>query len=282
LGVALFAAAALSTPALAVVAQSVSVSFDPTPDQVANGDSVQQISGVSDLNGPITDAIAASIVGNGFSAVGSVGPFGDLGMEGRASVVGQMRAQVDIGSNDFINLFATPREARLNFIIDGGEFNFIAGDGSDLRVVLTIEMDRDTVFQTGFRLTTGADIINPEFDLIGQDIGFIRPRPTTVEVPFAFGSVSLGLIQPNQRFSVDYQMSILADIEGFAEVVNFAFSDPFNVSGFGEFPTVTFSDDVQAVPLPPTAPLLLGALAAAGLVGRRRARACAPPSDAVR
>ncbi|MEQ9123346.1 MAG: hypothetical protein RIM80_12355, partial [Alphaproteobacteria bacterium] len=224
LGLAMFAVAALPETARAVIVQEVGVSFDPTPDQVANGDGALQIRGVTDLNGPITDAITASIVGNGFSAVGSVGPFGDLGMEGRASVVGQMRAQVDIESNDFVNLFATPREARLNFIIDGGEFNFIAGAGSDLRMALTIAMDRDTVFQTGFRLTTGADIVNPEFDLIGQDIGFIRPRSTSVEIPFAFGSVSLGLIQPNQRFSVSYQASIIANIEGFAEVVNFAFS----------------------------------------------------------
>lgn len=268
--IATLASAALASQAQALVTQTVNVSFDPTPDQIVNGDDVTDGATISNAGGPIVDAITASIAGDRFSAIGSVGQFGDLGLQGVLFRTGEMRAQVDIEADEFINPFATAQEAQINFIIDGGEFQMVAGDGSTIELQLTISRDNQTVFQTGFDLTAiGGFGVDTDFQPFGADIGAFQPSSSTVEIPFAFGSASLGVIQPNQRFSIDYQIVIVAETVGFGEIVRFEFSDPFNVSGFGDFPTVTFSD-AQAVPVPATAPLLLGALGLFGLIHRRR------------
>lgn len=276
--------AAFTLPAAAVTRQQVIVQFDPTPDDAFNSDETRDSDDINDAPPNAIDRALLAQIGvrdsNGirqtpFVATGSVGEFGQLGVEGQTGAVGELDTQVFIESDDFVNITGRAQQARANFIIDGGRFEMIAGAGSLMEFALTVRKDFDTVFQTAFEFLAPAVGSPNQLTLFGEDIGIVQSDIFEVEIPLAFVSADLGVIQPNERFALSYQLDITATVVQFAEVVEFEFSDPFGVDlGDSVFPTVEFSD-VQAVPSPPTAPLLLGAVGVFGLLTRRRNRTTA-------
>lgn len=261
----------------ALTRQQVIVQFDPTPSDAFNSDETRDSDAVDDSAGPINRSITAAIntAANGrFAAVGSVGEFGNLGIQGQLASPGELDTQVFIESDGFQNLTGRAQSAQLNFIIDGGRFDMIAGEGSLIEFGLTIRKDSDVVFRTAFEFEsldgTGS---NNELRLFGEDIGLQRDGLSGLDMDFVFGTADLGVILPSEQFAISYQVDITGTVESFSEFMLFEFSDPFSVSGFQEFPTVTFSD-IAAVPLPATGPLAALALGAfaVGAVRRRERR----------
>lgn len=258
----------------ALTRQQVIVQFDPTPDDAFNNDETRASDAVDDSGGPINRSITASITdspGGRFTAVGSVGEFGNLGIAGRLSSPGELDAQVVIENDGFQNLSGRAQSAQLLFIIDGGRFDMIAGEGSLLEFSLSIRKDFDVVFQTAFEFESLDDTgLNNELRLFGEDIGLQRDGAAGIDMDFVFGTADLGVIQPNEQFEISYQVDITGTVAAFSEFMLFEFSDPFTVSGFQEFPEVVFSD-VAAVPLPAAGPIAAVALSvfAVGAVRRR-------------
>jgi len=56
--------------------------------------------------------INANIAGGFGSAVGSVGTFGDLGVQAYLHGLGRLTSQISIYSDEFVNPFSSPRHAR--------------------------------------------------------------------------------------------------------------------------------------------------------------------------
>jgi len=261
-----------ASSASALTRQQVIVQFDPTPDDAFNSDETRDSDSIDDSGGPIDQSITAQIGGPGgaFFARGSVGEFGNLGVEGNLRIPGELDSQVFIESDGFQNISGKAQSAALNFIIDGGRFAMIAGEGSLLEFSLTIRKDFDVVFQTAFEFesldNTG---VNNELRLFGEDVGVVQNSFGQLDMDFSFNTADLGVIQPNEQFGISYQLDITGTAESFSEIFIFEFSDPFDVTGFGDFPTVEFSD-LAAVPLPAAAPMMAFAFGALAFAASRR------------
>ena len=267
-------ASAWTAPAGALTRQQIIVQFDPTPDDTSNNDEIRDDDSVDNGgSGDIPrDLIADVSTGDGrASASGSVGRFGDLGVQGATSAVGEIDTQVFIESDEFLNITGRPQRATANFIIDGGRVVLVAGEDSLVEFTLTIRKDFDVVFQTAFEYRAVNQFgTENELLLFGTDIGITEINQNTVEIPFAFESADLGIIQPNEQFEISYQLDITTTINEFSEVAIVEFSDPFGVDLGGPFANAVQFADVNAVPLPATAPLLAGAFGLLAFAARRR------------
>ena len=266
---------ALVGPAHALTVQQVIVSFDPTPDDPFNNDEVRDDERIDDSSGPIDRSILASIndPDGRFSGQGSVGEFGNLGVFGGLGRTGAFDTQIFIENDDFQNISGKAQQASLQFVIDGGSFFMIAGQDSVIDFALTVRKDFFPVYQSGFEYRSTTPFGgNNQLTTFGADLDLQTNNPFELEMPVNFETVDLGIIQPNEQFAISYQLDITVTGVDFVEVLGFEFSDPFAVSGFGEFPTVSFSDAPQAVPLPATAPLAAAAIGMLVLARRRRRR----------
>gem|GEM_PF-3397898 len=269
------AVAALAAPAYAVTRQQVIVEFDPTPNDSSNGDETRADDAIDDTSGPIDRSILAGIQdpGGRFQAQGSVGEFGNLGLFGSSSLVGELDTQIFIESDAFQNITGKAQQAEARFIIDGGRFFMFAGQDSLIDFTLTVRKDFDVVYQSAFEYQSFFDPnlgFQNRLTTFGTDLDIQTNSPFEIEIPVNFETADLGIIQPNEQFEISYQLDITMTTVAFAEIMGFEFSDPFEVSGFGEFPEVSFSDVPRAVPLPASAPLAVAAIGALMLVRRRR------------
>lgn len=254
----------------AAIRQQVFLGFDPDPtvigDEINDGDIIE---GATEAD--IDRALIASIAGPGFSASGSVGEFGNYGVNGTIFTRGELRAQVVIEADVSTPPFGSPRDAEANFIIDGGELSFLAGPLSTLELTLTLIADSDFVFQTGIELVGDGAAGNPSFATFGADIGAVRDPSLgwRINIPFSFQSVDLGVLSPGQTLDFSYQLDIVATIEDYAEVVAFEFEDPLTIEPPPAGPE-SLRAGIAPVPLPAAGWLLAPAVALLGL--RQRCR----------
>lgn len=221
-------------------------------------------------------SLLASLNASGYSALGSVGLFGALGVTGFHFDPGRLETQVVISDDAIANPFSVPMRAVASFIIDGGIFDLIAGS-SDPTMPASLEWQLDVfsdalggVFGPHFQsfLTLESDdFTNVTLSGGGAPVGAFKTTPggTRVEMPFSFQSLDLGTIPGGGVIDLQYVMGIRTRAE-VAEGVFFEFSDPLDVQGVSPF-------SVQFLPVPEPA-ALMGLLATAASLHslRRRTR----------
>lgn len=252
--------------------------FDPFNGVNANAGTRLTAPTPDDLTTDVFDTI--NDPGGLFRATASIGRFGALGIEARQLSRGELTTQVFIADDGISNLLGTAQRIEASFIIDGGEFTLVAGDGGtgmpsflewQLDITSRIDGRRAGAFQAGGRLES-SDFSRPTLTTFGTDIGaaFTSPTSSTVEIPFGFYSFEIGTLPANGVLELEYLVTIRSEAQ-VAEVVNWQFSDPLMVDGEGP---VTI--DMLPIPEPGTALLVLGGLV--GLATRRRpnARATRP------
>jgi len=274
----------LSLSGHALVTQSVNAQYTPASGPVVNdSDSVDNTA-----TGSIDRNILASIRGSFGNASASAGVFGDVGVE--AFFVGgdgdSLSTSVRIESDEFVNLTGVPQRAVASFIIDGGLIDMTAGLGSTVEYSISI---------TSFVFDAAGDVFDlAGFDSVGllestdpfgssadftpslADIGATQVSPTRVEIPLSLQSFDVGvfeggIVPAGGHVELTYLLRFASSVQGFAEGIFWEFSDPGNIEGFGDFPTVEFTPvgDV-GVPEPATAALLALAALLAGVCRRTR------------
>lgn len=264
----------LAGPTHADVTQRVTLILDDEMGNRLDSDSDE----VSVMTGePITREIFASLPdvmgAEGYASVGSVGRFGQLGVQSELFRPGRLVNQVIIESDEHVNLTGRPQNAVANFIIDGGSASMIADVGSTLELQINIEalIFQDTTFlrreawQGGFELEvmpgSGG---NPEFRTFGEDILATFNGISDVDIPFSFQTFDIGAIPPSGRIELEYFLHVEADVVGFAEGVFWQFSDPLTVQMGGGQPLAP----TVIIPEPASAAMVF-ALGALGVITRR-------------
>ncbi len=261
----------------AVVVQTVRTTADPIPGSIdvdLDSESAATPDGIDE------DIFAQSVGPNGsYTVSASAGRFGQVGLFGRTIIPGRFSSEVEILDNDIFNPTTSPRSAMANFIVDGGDMVLVAGTGSSLSFNLFIEAavggSVQTVFNSLVRLEVDASGATQLFTS-GDSLGAQKTsNPFAVEIPLSFQSVDLGIVGPNETLGLRYTASFDAFVTGFAEVVEFGFSDPLTVGL--EPASIRFEPAmldgvprVTPVPVPAGGPLLLAGLAALTFVARRR------------
>ncbi len=225
-----------------------------------------RIEGATDAD--INAAIVASIMGNGVQNDASIEPFGNYGISGSQSRTGGFEHQILISNDMITNTAGVPQQVTANFIIDGGTFTLNTAPGAMLSYRLTIASATlaTTIFASDGLLT--GDGLDTVFLATGDDIGAVfNPSTGTVEIPFSFQSVDLGILNPGEATDFLYILDIETDVPNSAENLFFQFSDPVSTQDIPVpvervNPTFQFSPVVAGVP-EPTSAMLFGA----GLVG---------------
>jgi hypothetical protein len=231
------------------IEQQIVFNYDMDPAVVGyddtSGDSIMGAT-AADINRDIV----AGFLGQGYQASGSVGRFGNLGLEGRLTTRNELHAQVIIFSDVHRNLTGRAQTATANFIIDGGFFFLDTAPGGELRYTVTIQEDGDTKWQTFGQLMNDGQ--TSTFTNRGDNVGAVFNGTSRVDIPFSFQSADLGIIQPGESVDIEYQLDIVAIVPQFAEGLFFEFSDPLDVDGFGDFPM-----DIVFSPIPEPSNLIL-------------------------
>jgi hypothetical protein len=258
----LFGATALPYGAGAEILQQVVVSYQPPAGLATEDGDVVRVPPDAALR-----TVSAAIAGSGFGAAGSIGTFGNLGVRAETFVNGTLLTQHNVFSDEFVNPFSAPLHAQANFIIDGGSLSMLADVGSTLSFQLALQatirdgtgaFDRSAAFVADIELEQTAAGL--QFQTFGPSLGATLDGPFGVDIPLSLQTLDLGLIAAGGTIDLDYLLTIQAETVGFTEIAAWRFSDPFDVDGTGEFPTVVFSDPA-AVPEPAgLASLVLGAL----------------------
>lgn len=266
----------LTAPTHAAITQQIVVDFDPTPFPGPGGDNDRDSDSITgQTEAEINRALLASITGAGYSALGSVGEFGNYGVSGNINRTGSLLAQVLIEADVTAPVNGVAREAVARFIIDGGGFTFAAGQTSTL--FFQLSLDSDTTVETDFlsriELVGGPSAGAPTATITGDDIGATQSG-IDIDIPFSFQTVSLGVLNPGQTLNLRYVMTIEAQINDFSEITQFQFQDPLTLSPPPDTsllrPTIAF---VSSVPEPSSA-VLLGLIMSSALLRTSRRRRC--------
>jgi hypothetical protein len=224
----------------------------------------------------VLEGVSAAIGGPGFTLEASVGPFGNLGMTGQMSRVGTLSGQIIILNSEFFNQLPSPQRAAAQFIVDGGRLAMLAGTGSRLNLLLqvsaivrdpTTTLARDELFVAQIALEQTAD--GMQFESSGESLDETFDGHFAVDIPLSLQTLDLGLIPAAGSIQLTYRLMIFADIHGFNEITAYQFSDPLQLDGTGEFPTVIFSEPA-AVAEPPALLVLAASLTLIGATRRRQ------------
>lgn len=246
--------------ASATVIQTVQVEYDPEPDR--SGTAIVDRDEISvPISTDIDRDLLASIADPGglWSASGSVGRFGNFGVQGSIVQRGNLLVDVEIESTEFINLTSVPQRLQARFIVDGGELVMAFAPSASLSLNLRLSAYAQSSlsnFASTITLSDSAAGGSLDLSTAGRDLGAVFNGPNRVEIPFSFQTAELGVLQPGERLRLVYQLQIIASVPNFAEILRFEFSDPLNVDGTGMFPG---SMDITMTPVPePGTAALLG------------------------
>jgi hypothetical protein len=265
------------SPATGQIVQHVDVSYDSDPntpgEDAFDGDEVRI------PPDPALRDVSAQITGFYGSAFAAAGLFGDVGMQGEVHRSGQMRTVAFIENDTFVNLLGVPQFARTNFIIDGGQILLLGGPVATIQYSIDIGFfiydSAGGVVDVGRWQSAGIvesrDFNRPTLTVFGEDIGVaLVPNSIIVDIPLSFHTFDIGIIPPGGSIDLTYQADFRSDTQ-LVEIAAWRFSDPGNITGAGDFPTVTFSP--AAVPEPGAALAIgVGLAVAAWKACRRRAR----------
>jgi hypothetical protein len=260
---------ALSLPSAgfaSIVQEATTVFVPPSGATVADHD-------ISSIPPGSLQPVLATLAGAGFSTSASADQFGNVGVSGELFTLGQLRSEVHIGSDEFLNPFSTPTHATANFIVDGGLLRLVAGVGSQVIFNLTLDaiinnasgnFDHAAAFQSLIRFEQLAG--GPDFTLL---VGPIVPQRngTNATIPLSFMSLDLGLVPGNGSVELEYHLSMVGNGIGFTEFIAWGFSDPLGVR---EGPATVFDNPNATVPEPSTLLVFSAGLVALGYRGWRR------------
>ena len=238
------------------------------------------------------DIVAQSTVPGSHALSASAGRFGQVGMsvnDVNALTGSVMRAEVLVGSDEFVNIASRPARVRTSFIIDGGELRDLfsintsvtfelqvgaqnlgiapAGtSASPLGLEITADFGANGLFPGGgytARLESdagGARSFTSSFTN-GLDLEATFDGVRTVEIPLSLQTLELGILGPNERLLVAYRATITVVQNGIVEGVSGQFSDPFTLSGEPNPILALNGVTLTPVPEPSHALLLLAGLA---------------------
>ena len=241
------------------IIQEVYTAFWTDPDR--SGDPAAEDSDhFHDPPGPPRD-ILAQISGSGYQAVSAAGIFGNLGMQGSHEAAGFLETDVAIKNTAIVNPFSEPCRVRANFIIDGGRMR-LAGPVASLHFNLQLgarkfDAQGNLILESNYWRSEARlrceNSLEPELILNDSDIGIHMIDPFTAEIPSSFQTFEIGVVPSGGWIELGYLVYFESSAIAF-EFSEFQYSDPLNVSGEGEFPTIEF------VPVPePRTLLALGA-----------------------
>ncbi|MEF8708835.1 MAG: hypothetical protein V5B38_08150 [Candidatus Accumulibacter propinquus] len=220
--------------------------------------------------------IHANIAGGFGSAVGSVGTFGDLGVQAYLHGLGKLTSLVSIYSDEFVNPFASARHAQSRFVVDGGSLWMIAGNGSTLD--FSLELQARILDSLGHILSSNTweatiglaeTATGTEFHTTGESLGASLLGPGRVRIPLSFQTFDIGDIPAGGSMTLSYELAIEGIGARFVELMNWDFSDPLHVDGSGILSSVSLGT-TAAVPEPPVWVLFAGGLGALCRARRQR------------
>lgn len=221
------------------------------------------------------------------TAVASANGMGDAGIVVGGTQDASTEGYASLFNTDFVNPYPTPKYAKLNFMILGGEMEVLGtGVDMDYRILVTRigirpdEPEYDEFVTEGF-LSWNDGIGRYEFSISGEDIGATFTQSPTepqaeVYIPWSGNTYDIGIIQPGETFALHYSMRMRAERPnggGWIEFFGGNLSDPYDLSlsptGFLESNIVYTPVSPQPIPAPSA--ILLGSIGV-GLVGWLRRR----------
>jgi hypothetical protein len=302
-------ALAVACPALeAGVLQHVEARYTPPAGSpVTDTDSVfaESSTGIN------RDILAHTGVSREYEISAAAGRFGQVGMElfAGSGMTGSMyRAEILVGSDEYVNTFGSPARVRTQFIIDGGQLldlfstqtsvTFELKVGAENRGIAPAEtsqsfMDSASRFAAdfgavglypggGYTATLASDasgnLTYTNSFSGGMDLHATFDGDRTVEIPLSLQTLELGTLLPGERLLVGYQASLTIERNGVVEGIFADFSDPFTLDGE---PNPVFAlAGVTITPVPEPGIALLCLVGLAVVAARKRFAAASPATGA--
>lgn len=221
-------------------------------------------------NTGLTNPLNARIAGGGgaFEASIGVSAFGRYGIDATLFGAGTLSGAISF-SERLTNDSSFAEDVSLSFIVNEGLARLVGSENTAVRY--QIETGRLPFGNFDSRgALTGQQDFTANFVESGDSLGANQPfQGGAVEIPFSVQTVDLGRLEPGETMIFFYDVAFSLGGSGILEVANFQLTDPLLPPDQGQF-AFTAVPVGPAVPAPPALLMAVTALAAMGLIGRRR------------